>query len=200
MTNKWKYVGPAAEAYAGGKWIKIFKNPYERQLTYWTKELDRIEPHFCWKWVEEAVGPRSFETVKRKLWYYLKFRVVEHDSRTGKERVMTPAVCQGATRERVEAQFHFKWVGRTTASRVCAYVWGNGTKWSKGKFVSFFKFVEFGTEACLKDYHCHHLEYKGGWARPDHAVPGECVVIRAEHHRELHGGNWQEYLDEVSYR
>ena len=43
MTKKWRHVGPTDKAYAGGKWINFWRNPDERQLTYWTKELDRIE-------------------------------------------------------------------------------------------------------------------------------------------------------------
>ena len=125
------------------------------------------------------------------LHYYIQFIVKVYDEETGKTEIRTPTVCRGTmkTHGRVEARF---WFGshrmRATAARVCAFVWGNTGEYTDGKKVATFEeFAEFGFEASLKDYEAHHLPFRGGEPRRDHAVPGELVVADKDIHAMLHG-------------
>ena len=116
-------------------------------------------------------------------YYYMGFIVEE---RIGCERRrMTPSISYGTKgNARIEAQFWFGWGQRATAARVCAYVWGNTGVHSGGKVKDFATFQEFGER--LKDYEAHHLSYRGGPPRPDHAVPGELIVATKAEHKRLH--------------
>ena len=194
---KWKHVGPADEAYGGDcRWVNFFQNIREPDFTYWAKPLDRVKPLTCNKWEdvdENPSDPKNPKIVSRKikLWHFIQYKVVEHDKRTGLQREMTPTVSRGEKRDRTEAQFDFRHFGRTTAGRLCAQIWGNGDKkWMKGKKLGFLEFMEFGEEGAYKKYHSHHLPYRGGAERPDHAVPYECVITLADTHRRVHGTKW----------
>ena len=174
--------------YTDDGYCKWFENPREPHLTYWAKILDHIEQVHGHEWRMTGVFENGKPVMKRvKIYYHLGFKLVEHDSRTGKDRKMEAAVSKGATRTRVEAQFHFKHLGRVTASRVCAFIWGNDGSHMNGKVIRHFRdFAEFGVQATYKKYQGHHLHYKGGMRRPEHAVPFEVVVMETADHQLLH--------------
>lgn len=42
-----------------------------------------------------------------------------------------------------------------------------------------------------KNFEAHHLDYKGSGPRPDHAVPGEIVIVSREIHKTIHTGRYK---------
>ena len=162
--------------------FKFFDNPYEKYLSYWAKET-RGKQTMSRKIV--ITDPKGKVIATHTWYYYLGFIVQEYNERTGETRIIQPSFARGSKRKRLEAQFHFKHMGRVLASRVCAFVWGN--PWIE----DFNVFQEWEVKhANEKSFQAHHLRNPwGGPPRRDHAMPRELEVMRTADHKEFHRKN-----------
>ena len=165
-------------------WICFCDRPGNPDLTYWAKKRRA-----------NTGGITGFvDGVKHTYW--CEFEVQERTKSTGEKRPIYPSLSRGSgdSFRCAEAQFRLWPNGpRVLASRICAFVWGNKGYRAVGMYTpvlrNFHVFAEYSK--IHKDYEAHHLPYRGGKPRPDHAVPGEIVIVLREQHKRIHPGRYK---------